>query len=400
MREAPVNPLVMDTATPAIPEARGWLQSYDGAFGPAIDLSQAAPAHAPPEAMLAQLAQAAGDAEAARYGAILGDSDLREAYADHLHALYGGRIEADEVAITAGCNQAFFIAVMALARAGDAVLLPSPWYFNHKMTLDMLGVEARPLPCSPDTGFVPDVAAAERLIDRRVRAIVLVTPNNPTGAVYPEEVVENFRRLCRRRGIWLILDETYRDFLPEGSSRPHRVFAHESWRESVIGLYSFSKSYAVPGHRLGAMLYPARLGPQVTKIQDCVQICAARAGQSALAWGIGALAAWREANRASINRRGTAFREAMRAVPGWRVEQVGAYFAYLRHPFPGAPAAFVAGRLAAERGLLCLPGPYFGPGQEEHMRVAFGNLDETAIQGVPARFEGFDVETTALRQAS
>ena len=111
---------------------------------------------------------------------------------------------------------AFFVAMMLLAHRGDAVLLPTPWYFNHQMSLDMLGIEPRPLPCRADAGFVPRVEDAEALIDDKVRAIVLVTPNNPTGAVYPAHVIESFAQLCRKRGIYLVIDETYRDFLPTG----------------------------------------------------------------------------------------------------------------------------------------------------------------------------------------
>lgn len=182
-----INPLVADTGSPPIPEAKAWLARYDGAHGPVVDLSQAVPGHPPPEAFLARLGEAARTAEAARYGAILGDAPLREAYAADVAARYGAPIAADEVAITAGCNLAFVIAAMLVAKAGDAVVLPTPWYFNHAMTLRMLGIEARALPARAEAGFVPDPADAEPLLaDGRARALVLVTPNNPTGAVYPQ----------------------------------------------------------------------------------------------------------------------------------------------------------------------------------------------------------------------
>ncbi len=94
---------------------------------------------------------------------------------------------------------------------------------------------------------------------------------------------------------------------------------------------------------------------------DCAQICPQRAAQSAVIWAIGALGAWRDGNREEINRRADALRRALAHCPDWRLDSVGAYFAYLRHPFAG-PAAAVAERLAAERGVLCLPGSCFGPG--------------------------------------
>jgi aspartate/methionine/tyrosine aminotransferase len=386
-----INPLVADVGSPPIPEAQGWTRRYDGACGPLIDLSQAVPGAAPHPELLRRLADAAGSVGGAKYGPIGGDADLRAAYAAELATLYDGRIEAADVAVTAGCNMAFFVAMMLLARQGDAVLLPTPWYFNHQMTLDMLGIEPRALPCRAEAGFVPRVADAEPLLDGRVKAIVLVTPNNPTGAVYPAHVIEGFADLCRRRGLFLVIDETYRDFLPPGSNRAHGLFSGSDWRDTVVQLYSFSKSYAIPGHRTGAITADAGLVAQAAKILDCIQICAPRPAQAALPWAIDGLRAWREANRAEINHRIDVFRAALDPLPGWRIDSIGAYFAYLRHPFEGRTGREVAERLAAERGVLCLPGSFFGPGQDGHLRVAFANVSADVLAGLTGRLEGFAV---------
>ena len=290
--------------------------------------------------------------------------------------------------ITAGCNLAFFVVMLALAKHGDAVLLPTPWYFNYQMTAGMFGIEPRPLPCDAASGFVPDPDRADSLIDARVRAIVLVTPNNPTGAIYPPQTIARFQELCARRGIWLVLDETYRDFMPESAGRAHDLLAGGGWPDNVVQLYSFSKSYCIPGHRLGAIAAPEPLVAEIAKVLDCAQICPQRAAQSAVVWGIAALAAWRDENRREINRRAEALRVALARCPGWRLDSLGAYFAYLRHPFPGIPAASVAEHLAAERGALCLPGSCFGPGQDEHLRVAFANIDAEALRDLAPRFAG------------
>jgi hypothetical protein len=384
-----INPLVADVGSPPIPEAQSWTRRYDGSRGPLIDLSQAVPGTPPHPGLLERMAESAGDPTGAKYGPITGDAGLRQAYAADVARIYEARIEPADVAVTAGCNLAFFAAMILLARAGDAVLLPTPWYFNHQMTLDMLGIEARPLPCRAEAGFVPRPEDAEALIDGRVRALVLVTPNNPTGAVYPAHVIEAFAELCRRRGIHLVIDETYRDFLPSGVNRAHGLFAADGWRENVVQLYSFSKAYGIPGHRTGAVIAEARLIEQLAKILDCVQICAPRTAQAALPWAIDALRDWREANRADINARAARFRQALAATPEWQVESVGAYFAYVRHPFPGETAAAVAERLAVERGVLCLPGSYFGPGQDTHLRVAFANVGAEVLEGLSERLRGF-----------
>jgi aspartate/methionine/tyrosine aminotransferase len=384
-----VNPLVLDTASPPIPEAWEWARRYGGHLGKLLDLCQAVPGYPPHPEMLAKLGRAAADPEAARYGALTGDEKLREAFAASVSDFYGGSVGADHVAITSGCNQAFVITLMALARQGDAVLMPTPWYFNYQMIAEMLGISLRLLPSHATDGFVPDPERAVALLDDRVCAIVLVTPNNPTGAVYPPDIIARFYRLCRERNIWLVLDETYRDFLPPGVDRPHELLSGNTWPEGLVQLYSFSKSFCIPGHRLGAFSADPAFITQVSKIIDCVQICPQRAGQMALLWAIDALTDWRRGNREEINRRADALRAVFANIPQWRVESLGAYFAYVRHPFPGVPASRVAERMAAERGALCLPGTCFGPGQEDHLRVAFANATAPELAELVGRLQGW-----------
>ena len=385
----PFNANVRDTGTPPIPEAQGWAKRYDGALGPMIDLSQAVPGYPPHADLLSRLAAAAGTQAAAKYGDIYGDEGLRQALSTEISARYRGKVTADNIAITSGCNQAFVLATMALAKAGDNILLPAPWYFNHQMTLQMLGVEPRALPATDANGFVPDVTEAERLLDGKTRAIVLVTPNNPTGAIYPPATIAAFAALCRRKNIWLIVDETYRDFLAADYGSPHTLFSDPAWSENVLSLYSFSKSYCIPGHRVGAIIGGRAILDEIGKVIDCVQICAPRAAQTALTWAIPSLNDWRAGNTTEITRRALAFREAMAACPGWQLLSIGAYFAYVAHPFQGASVFAVAEKLAATRGVLGLPGPWFGPGQESHLRLAFANVSVESIREIPARLAGF-----------
>src|SRR5690606_30186882 len=185
-------------------------------------------------------------------------------------AAYGGAIDSEEVAITQGCNQAFCTAMSALAGAGDEVILPTPWYFNHKMWLDMMGVAAVPLATGP--GLVPDADAAAALITPRTRAIVLVTPNNPGGAEYPAASLRAFFDHARDRGLALIVDETYRDF-DSRSGAPHDLFTDPGWRGTLIHLYSFSKAFRLTGHRVGALVADRGFLAECEKFLDCVAIC-------------------------------------------------------------------------------------------------------------------------------
>ena len=383
-----VNPNVSAIETPPIPQAHAWAARYDGRLGPLLDLCQAVPGYPPHPAILAHAATAAQDRAHARYGLIPGDLDLREAYAADLSTTYGGPVTPGQVAITAGCNQAFFLAMLTLAERGDNVLLPLPWFWNHQQTCAMLGIEPRPLPCHPAAAFVPDPADAAPLIDARTRAIVLISPNNPTGAVYPPETIAAFHALCATHGLTLIIDETYRDFLPEGQTRAHDLFTTPGWPDHLVQLYSFSKAYCVPGHRLGAVTASAPLIAEFTKVLDCLHICPNRAAQSALAWAIPALPGWRAANRATINARARAMAEGLATLDGWRLDSLGAYFAYVRHPGPlSAPEA--TEHLATHLGAVALPGTAFGPAQHAHLRLAFANLAEADIPDLITRLASF-----------
>jgi len=385
-----LNPLLAAVAAPPIAEAQRWVEGRSfPADRPLIDLAQAVPGYPPPDSLIAHLADRLRDPAVHRYTEIFGLPALRAALAARFARFYGGAIgpapiTSANVAITAGCNQAFCLAMMALAQPGDRVILPLPYYFNHKMWLDALGIEAAHLGFRPDAGGVPDVEEAARLVTDRTRAIVLVTPNNPTGAITPAETIRAFYDLAKRRGIALVLDETYIDFLPT-DARPHDLFEDSDWPSTLVHLYSFSKVFAITGHRVGALTAGPAILAQIEKAMDCVAICAPRIGQEAALFGLQQLGGWVEANTAAMRRRATVFRTAMSGLEGWRLVSLGAFFAYLEHPFPNRGAVEVARDLALRHNLLTLPGTMFGPGQDRFLRVAFANVGDDAAPVVAAR---------------
>ncbi len=377
----PLNPALAATFAPPVMEARRWLEGVTFPPGrPLINVSQAAPVDPPPLALRQAIAEAALDNPAAHlYGPVFGNGDLRAEVAAQWSLAYGGAITPAQVAITQGCNQAFCAAIATLAGAGDEVLLPTPWYFNHKMWLDMAGVRAVPLPTGP--GLLPDPDHAAALITPATRAIVLVTPNNPGGVEYPAALVRAFADLARRHGLALILDETYRDF-DARTGAPHDLFADPDWDDTLIQLYSFSKAYRLTGHRVGAMIAsPARLA-EVEKFLDTVAICPGQLGQIAALWGMRHLSQWVAGERAEILSRRAAITAGLAALPGWTTLGCGAYFAYVTHPSP-LPAPDFAKRLVTEASVLLLPGTMFMPATDpagaRHLRIAFANIDTAGI---------------------
>jgi aspartate/methionine/tyrosine aminotransferase len=384
-----IKPRTAQTFAPPVMAARRWL---DGVTHPAdrplLNVSQAAPTAAPPVALRKAVARILmREPQAHLYGPVLGLPALRSEIAAQWSAAYDGELVPDQVGITSGCNQAFAAAITALCDQDDQVIIPVPYYFNHRMWLDMIGVQAVPLACGAD--MIPDAAAAAQLITARTRAIVLVTPNNPTGAEYPAATLRAFMDLARAHKIALIVDETYRDF-DSRSGAPHDLFTDPRWDDTLIQLYSFSKAYRLTGHRIGAVLTsPARLG-EIEKFLDTVAICPNQIGQHAALWGMRNLGQWLAGERAEIlDRRAAITRHfAPLAAQGWKLLGVGAYFAYLEHPFDQS-ADLLAQQLVAQSGILLLPGTMFMPADDpqgaRQLRIAFANIDSDDIATLFAR---------------
>ena len=285
-------------------------------------------------------------------------------------------------------HQAFCLALMSIAKAGDQVILPRPHYFNHDMWLRMQGVTPVPLDFRAESGAVPDARDAEPLITPRTRAIVLITPNNPTGAVYPPNTIHAFFELAKKHGIALLLDETYKDFLPEGQ-RPHELFSRPDWRGTLVHLYSFSKVFALTGYRVGGVTAGAELIAEIEKAMDCVSICPPRLGQEAALYGLKHLLPWARKNTEGLKARADLLGGGLARSNRWRLVSIGAYFAYVEHPFAGQRSTDVSKKLADEENLLTIPGDMFGAGQERFVRLAFANVSDDKIPIVLERLERF-----------
>ncbi len=387
----PLNPAMAATTPPPVMEARRWIAGLTfPAHQPLINVSQAAPVDLPPEGLRQAIADASlYDPNAHLYGPVLGLPALRAEIASQWSLGYGGTIVPEQVAITQGCNQAFCAVLATLAGAGDEVILPTPWYFNHKMWLDMSGLAAVPLPTGSD--LIPQASAAAALITDKTRAIVLVSPNNPGGVEYPAETLTAFRDLARARGIVLIVDETYRDF--DGrTGRPHDLFADPAWDDTFIQLYSFSKAYRLTGHRVGAITAATARLAEVEKFLDTVAICPSQLGQIGALWGMRNLGQWVAGERDEILARRKAMVDGFHALPGWTLLGCGAYFAYVEHPF-ALTSEEVCKAAVTESAVLMLPGSMFQPeGSPEgkrQIRIAFANIDSAGIAELFRRLAAF-----------
>ena len=289
--------------------------------------------------------------------------------------------------VTAGANMAFMHAVLATTSPGDEVILPVPFYFNHEMAIEMAGCRTVRVPT--DDHYQLRLDAIRAAITSRTRAIVTISPNNPSGAVLEESSLRAVNDLCRERGLYHIADEPY-EYFTYGSARHVSPGSFPGAPGHTISMYSLSKAYGFAGWRVGYAVYPEHLESAMMKSQDTILICPTIASQEAAiaALDVGraycephvrALAEIRDIVVAKLAELGS-----LATVPA----ADGAFYCLLRVHTTREPLA-LAERLIREHKVAVIPGDAFGMTDGCYFRVAYGALQKaTVAEGVGRLVDG------------
>ena len=282
-----------------------------------------------------------------------------------------------EILITAGANQAFLLALLTLLEPGDRVVLPGPYFFNHEMAVRIASGIPAEAPLDPAAGFQLRVEDLRPYL-KGARAVVLCSPNNPTGTVYDPAELARLARELAARDIALLVDETYRH-LVYGEARYFNPAALPEAHDTVITVGSFSKSYSLTGWRVGYMVAPALFVEEAIKVQDTMIICAAVVAQKA---ALGALQEGPEfivARRAALDRRRRLLAQGLAAIPSlhWQPTE-GAFFAFVR--VEGCTDSLqLAMDVLGQAHVVTIPGGLFGPAGEGYLRLSYGSVEEEEL---------------------
>ncbi|MDT8440714.1 MAG: aminotransferase [Desulfuromonadales bacterium] len=379
------NSHLLDVQPPPITEVKSWLTGRAADPRPLIDCCQAVPDYPPAPQLLDFLRQQLDRVETSRYSPDEGLAEVRASLGRWYGRRYDARLTAAEICLTVGASQAFWLAISSLCQAGDEVIVAAPAYFDHPMALQTLGIRPVWVPFAASADGQLDPTAVAQRIGARTRAILLVTPSNPTGIVTAPATLDRLFALARAHGLTLILDETYNAFLPPGAG-PHALFTRPDWQETLVHIASFGKTFALTGFRAGALVAGAPLIEQALKVQDSMVVCAPRLSQLAIGFGCDHLDDWVAGNTRMMLARHARFRELfLQAATGFRLLASGGFFAWVSHPWPELGSRAAARRLALEQNLICLPGAAFGPGLDGCLRLAFGNLPAEQIPAAIGR---------------
>ncbi len=370
--------------TPVIPVVGELIRNNPGT----ISLGQGVVHYGPPPQSFEQIETFLRNPDLHKYQAVHGIPALLAEIKKKLAQDNGITVDdSNPIVVTAGGNMAFLNAVLAITDPGDEIILSVPYYFNHEMAIKM--ASCTPVLVATDENYQLRPEAPEAAITARTRAIVTVSPNNPSGAVYAESGLRAVSEICRRRGIYHINDEAY-DYFVYGDAKHFSPASIAGSNEYTISLYSLSKAYGFASWRIGFMVIPQRLFTAVRKIQDTILICPTVISQFV---AVGAMQVGAQYCRGYLQ--GLA---EVRQLVQQELAQIhsfcavppadGAFYFLLRLDTKLKPLTLVE-RLVREHHVAAIPGDAFGMHDGCYLRVAYGALQkETVAEGIGRLVQG------------
>jgi aspartate/methionine/tyrosine aminotransferase len=366
------NPRVLELSFPPFDVLNTRAAELRAAGHHVISLGQALPSFRTPASAVAAAYDALKDDDVHVYSADAGRASLRAVLADRLASSHGIVSQPDEYIITAGANQAFMLALLTLIGEGDEVLLPAPYFVNHEMAICAVGGRPVEVPLKEETGFSVTWQELAPFVSARTRVVVFCNPSNPTGATIAADEGVRIIAELRARGIVAICDETYMQFV---YGRRHWSAASvPDWRDNVVVVSSFSKSFGMTGWRAGYLLADAGVCEQAIKVQDAMIICAPAIAQAVAEAAVRDSWNYPCTFHPQLEERRRLMIEGVRSIERlhWTPTS-GGFFAFVRVDGCDDSAA-MATAILERAHVVTVPGAIFGRTGEGYLRVSYGSV--------------------------
>lgn len=318
-----------------------------------------------------------------RYTPNAGIPELRRAIAESVAARKGYSVDPDrQVMVTNGATESLLLSMMVLLNPGDEILMCSPLFSNYLGTAMSIGAVPVCVECREENGFVVDPADLRAAVTPRTKAILINSPNNPTGSITGVEVLRQIAALAEEFDLYVISDEVYQDF--RYTDAPFVSFGSLPGMEKrTILAESMSKTYAMTGWRVGYVAGPEAVIQQMVKLQENVISCVNASAQYA------ALEALR-GPQTSVDEMISVFKkrrellvEGLQGIPGLRCAAPdGAFYLFVNISGTGLSSQEFALRLLREDGVAVVPGDAFGPGGEGYIRISYVVSEADIAEGV------------------
>ncbi len=330
-----------------------------------------------------------------KYTQSCGLLSLRELLAQRVTRVSGVPVTADQVNVTIGGVEGVLAAIVAVVEKGEEVLIPDPAWPNYEMSV--LAHEAVPVhyPLHIERGFVPQLEDLEPLVTPRTKLLIVNSPCNPTGAVFPRETVKELVEFAQRHNLWLMADEVYDELVFEGEHVSPAIYDSER----VISIYSFSKTYAMTGWRIGYVVANPEASRVIMKLQEpFISSVAAPVQKAAEAALTGPQDCVREM-RDSYRERRDAVVDVLKSHNNYMYTPHGAFYIMVDVSEADMHARDFALALLKERGVAVAPGTAFGAVGSHTVRVSLATEKSQLIEGV-SRLCDFTREVKASPRVS
>lgn len=314
-----------------------------------------------------------------RYTPNAGIPELRSAIAEKILRANGYQVDPTQIIVASGAVEAIFASLVTMLNPGDEILLPDPGWPNFRMMADLLSARIIYYPLRPENGFLPDPQEIADLVTPRTRVLLVNFPSNPLGSVPNEELLERIYVVAQANDLLIVSDECYDQVVFEGSSpSPARIDPDGR----VISTYSFSKTYAMTGWRVGYAVVPKGLAETLSKVQEPIISCVSGPSQYA------ALAAL-EGPQDCVSEMVDAYR-ARRDAAILACDELGLVYLFPKGAFylwvsiEGRDSSDFALELVSKKGVAIAPGSAFGENGDGWVRISLANSAEAVVQGVHA----------------
>lgn len=358
-----------------------------------ISLGQGVVAHKPPPEAIELLPQFLADPSNNFYKAVEGIPPLLAALAAKLQSFNGIEINQDNcIVVTAGSNMAFMNAILAITSPGDEIIINTPYYFNHEMAINLAG--CRPVLVATDENYHLRPQAMAAAITPKTRAIVTISPNNPTGVVYSQQALQQVNQICGTHGIYHISDEAY-EYFTYNKVKHVSPGGFSGSTKYTISLYSFSKAYGFASWRIGYMVIPQHLFIPVKKIQDTILICPPVISQYAALGALQAKPEYLHNNISAIAQVREIVMDSLKSLEDLCTiaPAHGAFYFFLKVNTQ-MDAFTLVKKLIEEYQVAVIPGTTFGMEDGCYLRVAYGVLEATTAKaGIDRLVQGLQICT-------
>jgi aspartate aminotransferase len=347
---------------------------FEAAPPGAINLGLGEPDVQPPKEMIEAFKDAL-DRGMNKYGPSAGILELRKAIAENLKS-YRRDVQFENIIITVGATEGMRIACETILGHGDEALVPNPGFIIYGPDVTLAGGTPVEYTLSQENNFWPDPDEIQGLVTPNTKAIVMNSPSNPTGAVYPEHVVKAICDIASDKGLYILSDEVYHNFVYDGR---HVSFAR--FHDDTIIVNSFSKSLATTGWRIGYVATSKEIVEQLAKVQYYTLACPPTATQYAVLEGMKIRKRFRESMLSEFRARRDLIMRKLSDIPSFRTPPVdGAFYVFPRYTQDISSDEFAQRLLRA--GVICAPGSAFGTRGEGHLRFSYANSQENIEKGL------------------